>query len=107
MDDVRPVVGVQGAAGGNGADSGHHEVNWDDVDGSFGDTGELLQEASGVGNDDRLGHPEPSDPTGGGFGDGRLDDGGADHADRNGTRRLSRGDFTECLGIGVGVGESE
>ena len=107
LDDVWPVVGVQGAAGGHSADGGHHEVNRDDVDGSFGDAGKLLQETPGVGNDDRLGHPKPSNPAGGGFGDGRLDDGGADHAHRDGARRLGCGYLAKGLGVGVGVGEAE
>ena len=62
LDDVVAIVRSQWATGSHGADGGHHEVDGDDVDGALRDPGELLQEAPGVGDDDRLGHPETSDP---------------------------------------------
>ena len=75
LDDVatRGCVWV-GAAGGDGADGGDDEVDRDDVDGALGYARELLEEAAGVRDDDRLGHSEAADPARHGLGEGRLDD---------------------------------
>ena len=81
--------GGVGAGGGHGDDGGHHQVDGDDVDHALGDAGELLQQAPGVGDDDRLGHPEAPDPSRAGLGQGRLDDRGPHDGDGHG-RRASR-----------------
>ena len=107
LDDVVAVVRSQRATGSHGTDCGHHEVDRDDVDGALGDPGELLQEAPGVGDDDRLGHPETSDPARIGLGQRRLDDGRAHHADRHVSGHLGRSDLTESLGIGVRVRKAQ
>ena len=40
LDDVRPV---DGSSGGDGADTGDDQVDGDDVESSFGGSGELLE----------------------------------------------------------------
>ena len=64
LHDVGALIGSQGPSGGHGADGGHHEVDGNHVHGALGDTGKLLQQAAGVGDDDRLGHPKAPDPAG-------------------------------------------
>ena len=107
LDDVGSIVGGQRPPGGHRTDGGHHEVDRDDVDGSFGNAGKLLQEATGVRDDDRLGHSEATDPAGRWLGEGRFDDGRTDHADRHTATGLGGGDLAEGLGVGIGVGEAE
>ena len=51
-----------GAEGGDGDDRGDDEVDGDHVDRALGNPGELAQQAAGVGEDHRLGHPEAADP---------------------------------------------
>ncbi len=90
---------------GHGDDGRHHQVDRDDVDHALGHAGELPQQAPGVGDDDRLGHPEAADPARAGLGQGRLDDRGPDDGDRDGVPVLGdQGPLAQGLGEGVGVG---
>ena len=82
--DVEHVgVGLLGAFRSDGDDRCHNEINRDDVDDALGDTGELPKQSAGVGDDDRLGHPEAADPPGPRFGQCRLDDRRPDDAERD------------------------
>ena len=106
VDGRAPVlrVGDGHGLGGHGDDGGHHQVDRDDVGHPFGDAGELLQEAPGVGDDDRLGHPEAPDPARTRFGEGGLDDRRADDGDRHGLPVLGdQGTLAEGLRVGVSV----
>ena len=49
---------------------GDDDVDRDDVDRALGHAGELLQQAAGVAEDDRLGHAEAADPAGERLGQG-------------------------------------
>ena len=96
-----------GALGGDGDDGGRHEVHRDHVDDALGHAGELLQQAPGVADDDRVGHPEATDPPGTRFGECGLDDGRAHDADRYVAAGLDKGPFAEGLGVGVRVRPAE
>ncbi len=111
-----PVAGghvVHGAVAGLGAlgrhrqDGGHHHVDGDHVDDALGDTGELLQQAPAVGDDDGLGHPEAPDPARRRLGQGRLDDRRPHDGDGHVTLLLRHRPLGEGLGIGVGVGPAQ
>ncbi len=73
----------------------------------FGDTGELVEEAAGVGDQHGLGHAEAADPAGLGFGERRFDDRWPH--DRHGHVALDVGErlLAECLGEGIGVGPAD
>ena len=98
----------KGPAGGDGDDGGHNDVDGDDVDDAFGHARELAEETAGVGEDHRLGHPEPADPARPGFGPRRLDDRRTHDAERHvvavGGDRVGQRLLAERLGVGVGVG---
>ena len=110
--DARPLVLRLGSGqqrlGGHGDDGRHHQVDRDDVGDPLGHPGELPQQAPGVGDDDRLGHPEAADPARSGLGQGRLDDRGPDDGHGHGVAVLGdQGPLAQGLGVGVGVGPSE
>ena len=120
VDEVAVPQGVDRAGGdlrdprliGDGPrggvdDGGHDEVDRDHVDRALGHAGELLQQPSGVGDDHRLGHPEPADPSGEGLVERRLDDRRAH--DRHGhiAPVLQERPLPEGLRVGVGVGPPE
>ncbi len=92
LGDVDPAVGRRPGAG-DGADGGGDLVDRDDVDDALGHAGELLQQAAGVGDDDRLGHAEAPDPARLGLRPGRLDDRRAHDADRDVAPGLAQGPF--------------
>ena len=97
----------RGAVGGHGAHRRGHLVHGDDVEGALWGAGEVLQQAAGVGDDDRLGHPEAADPAGERLGQGRLDDRRPHDGERDGAAGLGEGRLGEGLGEPVGVGEAE
>jgi hypothetical protein len=100
-------IPVEGLAG-HGDDGRHHQVDRDHVGHTFGDPGELTEQSSGVGHDDRFGHPEAADPARPRFGQGRLDDRGTDNGHGHGVAELAdEGPLPEGLGVRVGVGPSE
>ena len=100
LADVRPASGC-------GEDRRHHEVDGDDVDHTLGHPGELFEKASGVGGDDRFGHTEAANPARYRLGERRFDDGGPHNGDRHPVSGLDEAAFAECLGEGVGIGETE
>ncbi len=101
-------LGLVGGPAGRGVDDGgDHHVDGDDVDGALGDAGELLQQAAGVADDDRLGHAEAADPARAGLGPRRLDDRGAHDRHGDVAPLLEQGPLAERLGVGVGVGPAE
>ena len=53
--------------GGDADHGGDDHVDWDHVDDALGHPRELLQEPSGIRDDDWLRHAETSNPTGGGL----------------------------------------
>jgi hypothetical protein len=93
--------------GGDGQDGGDDEVDGDHVDDALGDPRELLQQAPGVPDDDRVGHAKAPDPTRHRLGQGGLDDRRADDRHRQGAPGVEQRPFTERLGVGVGVGPTE
>ncbi len=95
------------AVGGDGDDRRHHEVDGDHVDHTLGDARELLQHASGIGDDHRLGHAEPADPPGHRFGERGLDDRRAHDRDWHVAPVLQERAFAERLCVGVGVGPAK
>ena len=103
---VAAALGV-GALRREGDDRRDDEVDRDDVDDTFGDTGELAEHAAGVGDDHRLGHPEASDPARAGLGERGLDDGGPNDGDRQGAAARGQRDLAQGLREGVGVGPAE
>ena len=101
-------VGVQEGLPGHGDDGRHHQVDGDHVGHPFGDPGELAQQAPGVGDDDRLGHPEPADPPRSGLGQGGLDDRRADDGEGDGVAVLRHQcPLAQGLGVRIGVGPPE
>ena len=76
-----------------------------------GTPGNSLQQSAGVGEDDRLGHPEAADPARPGLGQRGLDDRGPHDADRvhvaHGPHGAGHRDLAEGLGEGVGVGPAD
>ena len=119
--DEHPVLQRVDAAGGhlgdlgcslwsecsNGDDGGDHDVDRDDVDGSLRHAGELVEQTAGVGDQYRLGHPEPPDPARLRFSERGLDDRRAD--DRHRHRALDVGEclLAEGLGERVGIGPAD
>ena len=102
------IAGSSGRPAGGGVDDrGHHHVDGDDVDRALGHAGELLQQAAGVADDDRLGHAEAADPAGPGLGPGRLDDRRPHDRHRDVAPLLEQRPLAEGLGVGVGVGPAE
>ena len=69
--------------------------------------GNSLQQAPGVGDDDRLGHAEAADPPRARLGEGRLDDRRAHDGDGQVGVAGDQGPLAERLGEGVGVGPAE
>ncbi len=96
-----------GADGGDVDDRRHHQVHRDHVDDPLGDARELLQQATGVADDDRVGHAEAADPARARLGHGRLDDGRANDADRHPAPVLQQRPFAQSLGVRVGIGPAE
>ncbi len=96
-----------GPEGSDRDDRGDDDVDGDDVDGSLGHAGELVEQTPGVGDQHRLGHPEPADPAGLRFGERGFDDRRAD--DRHRHRALDVGQrlLAECLGERVGIGPTD
>ena len=93
-----------GTLGRHGDDGGRDEIHGDDVDDALGDTRELLEQPTCVTDDDGLGHAEAADPARGWLGECGFDDGWAHDADGNIAAVLDQCSFSECLGIGVGIG---
>ena len=94
---------------GGGDDGGDDQVDGDDVDHTLGHAGELAQQATGVGQDDRLGHAEAADPPRSWLGQGGLDDGRSDDRQPRGALAApgdgpGDGDLAERLGERVRVG---
>ena len=97
----------QGLAG-HRDDGRHHQVDRDHVGHALGYSGELAEQAPGVGDDDRLSHPEAANPAGAGLGQRRLDDGWSNDGHGDGGAELAdQGPLAQRLGIGVGVGPAE
>ncbi len=97
-------VGVQQGLAGHGDDGGDHEVDGDHVGDALGHPRKLPEQPTGVGDDDRLGHAEPADPTGPRLGQGRLDDRGADHGDGDGVAVLGdQRTLAQRLRVRIGV----
>ncbi len=107
MVHARPLVlgfGLGHGLGGHGDDGRHHQVHRDDIGYPFGHAGELPQQPAGVGDDDRLGHPEAADPSRPGLGQRRFDDRGPDDGHRDGIPELGhQRPLPQRLGVGVGV----
>ena len=95
------------AEGGDGDDRGDDEVDGDDVDDALRHAGELAQQAPGVGDEHRLGHPEAADPARPRLGPRRLDDRRAHDADRHVALAVGERLLAEGLGEGVGVGPTD
>ena len=106
LHHVRPAVGGR-AVRGHRADCGGHVVDGDHVEGSLGSAGKVLQQAAGVGDDDRFGHAEPADPAGERLRHCRFDDGRAHDRQRDGASGLGQRRLGEGLGESVRVGETE
>jgi hypothetical protein len=85
----------------------HHQVDRDHVDGALGQARELLQQAPGVRDDERLGHAEAADPARPGFLQRRLDDGRPHDRDRQVAPLHEQGPLAEGLGVGVDVGPAQ
>ena len=98
---------ASGPTSRDGQDGRHHQIDRDDVDDALGDARELLEEALGVGDDDRIGHSEAADPSGLGLGQRRFDDRWPHDGDGQPAPGLQQGPLAERLGVGVGVGPSE
>ena len=88
---VHHVRAGQGASGRHCQDGRHYQVDRDDVDYPFRDPGELPQQASGVTDDDRVGHPETPDPARVRLRKGGLDDRGPHHRHRKVAASLHQG----------------
>ena len=97
-------VGLEEGLAGHGNDRRHHQVHRDHVGDPFGYARELPQQAAGVGDDDRLSHPEPADPARSGFGKGGLDDRRPDDGDRDGVAELGHErPLAQGLRVRIGV----
>ena len=68
---------------------------------------ELVEQAAGVGDQDRLGHAEPADPAGLGFGERRLDDRRRHHRHRDRTLDVGQRLLAERLRERVGIGPAD
>ena len=96
-----------GAGTGDRDQGGDDEVDRDHVDRALRNAGELLQQAAGVRDDDRLGHPEAADPAGAGLGPRRLDDRRSHDRHRHVALAVGERLLAERLGEGVGVGPAD
>ena len=101
--DLRDRWSALGSGRGDGDDRGDHHVDGDHVDRALRRAGELLQQPTGVGDDHRLRHAEPADPSRPRLGPRRFDDRRTDDADRHVALRLGQRLLTERLGERVGV----
>ena len=104
LGDRRSALGTRCRDCDDGRDD---DVDRDDVDGAFGNAGELLQQPTGVAEDDWLGHAETTDPAGERLGQRRFDDAGSHDADRHVALGLGERLLAERLGVGVGVGPTD
>ena len=111
VDPTRRDLGDRGrpfgSERGDGDDRGDDDVDRDHVDGALGDARELVEQATGVGDQDRLGHPEPADPARLGFGERGLDD--RRSHDRHRDRPLDVGQrlLAERLRERIGIGPAD
>ena len=102
------IAGARSGSGrSDGDDRGDDHVDGDHVDRALWRTGELLQQATGVGDDHRLGHAEPADPSRPRLGPRRLDDRRAHDADRHVALRFGQRLLAERLRERVGVGPAD
>ena len=104
---LRDLGSSLGAQRGHRDDRSDHDVDRDHVDGPFGNAGELVEQAAGVGDQHRLGHAEATDPARLRFGECRLDDRGADDRHRHGALDVGERLLAERLGERVRVGPAD
>ena len=101
--DLRDRRSAVGADRSNGDDRGNDDVNRDDIDCSFRYTGELLQQAACVTEDDWLGHAEAADPSRERFGERTLDDAWAHDVDGHVALHFGERLLAECFCVRVRV----
>ena len=85
----------------------HHEVHGDDVNDALGDAGELLEQATGVTYDDRVGHPKAPDPSRVRLGEGGLDYGRPHDRQWQPTAPLEERPLAQRLRVGVDIGPTQ